>query len=125
MSAPPLWVLNLAAWSLQVVALALVTAVLEHILPIERPRARLALLQSLGGVEGESLIRLVYAEALIADGDHEAGRLAIDEARTKLLERARRIEDDELRATFLTAVWENARTLELASSAGSRRSTTE
>ncbi len=47
MSSPPLWLLNLVAWSLQVSALALAAAALARLLPVERPAVRLALLQSL------------------------------------------------------------------------------
>ena len=43
----PLWLLNLAAWSVQVGALALAAAALARMLPVERPAVRLALLQSL------------------------------------------------------------------------------
>jgi hypothetical protein len=82
----------------------------------ERAGEALGLLEALGSIEGEGLIRLVFAEALMACGEREASRGAIDAARARLLERAGRIEDDELRASFLTAVWENARTIELAHS---------
>ncbi|MBI4703691.1 MAG: AAA family ATPase [Deltaproteobacteria bacterium] len=72
-------------------------------------------LDSCGGIqEGEALVRLVWAEALDATGDREAARAAIAAAHERLLERASRIDDEELRASFLERVPENARTMELA-----------
>jgi tetratricopeptide (TPR) repeat protein len=64
--------------------------------------------------EGESVILLVHAEALHATGNHEAARAAIADARDRLLAVAARIDDERLRASFLDAVSENARTLALA-----------
>jgi hypothetical protein len=64
--------------------------------------------------EGESLIRLAYAEALHAVGDARA-RAAFAAARQSVLERADRIADPELRRSFLERVPENARTLALSS----------
>jgi eukaryotic-like serine/threonine-protein kinase len=78
-------------------------------------REAFALLSSLGSIEeGESLVRLVYAEALAANGE-EAGFIeAIVSAREQLLARAARISDPAWRERFLSSVPENARTLELA-----------
>jgi tetratricopeptide (TPR) repeat protein len=73
------------------------------------------LLDMLGGLEeSESLVRLVIAEALHVSGDLQAARKAAAQARARLLARAARIEDAELRRSFLEQVPENARTLELA-----------
>ena len=70
---------------------------------------------SLGTVEGrESHLRLVYAEALAAQGRTAAARDAILEARDRVVEGADRIADATLRKSFLTRISENARTLELA-----------
>jgi tetratricopeptide (TPR) repeat protein len=64
--------------------------------------------------EAEEQARLVHAEALDATGDHDGARASIVDARTRLLERASRISDVELRRSFLENVPQNARTLELA-----------
>ncbi len=72
------------------------------------------LLESLGGIEeGESLVRLVHAEALAASGDHLGFARAIQSARERLLARADRISDAAWRARFLHGVRDNARTLAL------------
>jgi hypothetical protein len=65
-----------------------------------------------GGVlEGESLIRLVYAEAHYYTGDVEGGKNAIAEARDRLLARAYAIKNKVWRKSFLERVRENVRTL--------------
>ncbi|AUX46951.1 protein kinase [Sorangium cellulosum] len=75
----------------------------------------LAALESLGGLEeGESMIRLVYAEALSAAGDPGKAAAAIAAARDKLLDRAESVRDPEWRRRFLSLVPDNARTLALA-----------
>jgi hypothetical protein len=72
-------------------------------------------LDALGGVEeGESYVRLTYAEALDATGDRDAAREAIATARVRILERAAMIHDPRWKESFLERVRENARTLELA-----------
>jgi tetratricopeptide (TPR) repeat protein len=77
-------------------------------------REAMELLGSLGSAdEGETLIRLVYAEALHAVGNHSAARAAILAARDRLHERAEKIGDARWRDSFLHRVPENARTLEL------------
>ena len=81
------------------------------------PAAREAMdvLDALGGVEaGESYVRLTFAEALDANGDHEAACEAIATARVRILERAAMIHDPAWKESFLERVGENARTLELA-----------
>lgn len=75
----------------------------------------IAMLDALGGVdEGESYIRLVFAEALEASGEHEAARDAIATARVRILERRAMIQDPMQRESFVMLVKENARILELA-----------
>jgi eukaryotic-like serine/threonine-protein kinase len=71
-------------------------------------------LTALGSVEeGESQIRLAWAEALYAARDPRALG-AIKDARGRLLWRAGRIRDKALQRSFLERVKENARTLALA-----------
>ncbi len=71
-------------------------------------------LESLGTAEaGDALARLAHAEALRESGDTAAAKRAITTARERLLDRAGRINDPELRNSFLSNVPENARTLEL------------
>jgi ATP/maltotriose-dependent transcriptional regulator MalT len=60
-----------------------------------------------------AMVRLVHAESLWATGDREPARAAIAAARERLLVIAERIKDGSRRAGFLSAVPENARTLEL------------
>jgi hypothetical protein len=59
-------------------------------------------------------VRLCYAEALLAAGEAAEGRVVLAEARRRLLERAERITDPALHASFLSRVPENARTFALA-----------
>ncbi len=71
-------------------------------------------LDSMPGVNaGESSVRLVRAEAEHAAGNAQAARDLLARARDQLLERAARIGDERMRGTFLQAVPENARTLDL------------
>ena len=78
-------------------------------------REAMELLEELGGIdEGESLVRLVHAEALSASGDFAGARRMIATARERLLERAAKISDPAWRASFLERVPENARTMALA-----------
>lgn len=77
-----------------------------------------AILESLGGIEeGESLVRVVYAEAFAANGDAAGFTAAIAGARARLMERAAKIGDLEWRERFLRGVPDNAHTLTLARSA--------
>jgi hypothetical protein len=64
--------------------------------------------------EGESLLRLAHAEALLATGDVGRAAAALAEARAGLLARAGKIADAELRRSFLDRLPENARILALA-----------
>jgi tetratricopeptide (TPR) repeat protein len=82
---------------------------------LEAAREASALLESLGTIEeGESLVRLVYAEALAADGKEADFVVAITAARDHLLARAAKISDPVWRARFLTGVPDNAQTITLA-----------
>lgn len=75
----------------------------------------MAILRRIGHLdEGESLARLVYAEALLAAGEGARARDAIAEAKHELMQRADRITDPALRQRFLDRVAENAATMELA-----------
>jgi hypothetical protein len=58
--------------------------------------------------------RLIHAETLDALGQRSAAREAIAAAKKALLGAARRIADEAQRRAYLTQVWANARTLELA-----------
>jgi eukaryotic-like serine/threonine-protein kinase len=78
-------------------------------------REAMVVLDELGGVEeGESYVRLTFAEALEAAGDREGAREAIATARVRIMERAAMIHDLQWKESFLKLVRENARTLELA-----------
>lgn len=79
----------------------------------EAQRAK-ELLDTLGGVEdADALIRLVHAECLHAVGKKEEALAAVRDARTRLLARADRIRDPELRRLFLEEEPDNQRTLHL------------
>jgi len=71
--------------------------------------AALEALQSVD--EGESLVRLVRAEALAATSDPEGAILALRAAHTPLCERATSISKPRYRVSFLQDVPENARIL--------------
>ncbi|WP_437585783.1 protein kinase domain-containing protein [Sorangium sp. So ce1000] len=74
-----------------------------------------AMLAEFGAVEeGESLVRLTYAEALAASGRHAEAAAAIASARAALLARAEKLSDPIGRERFLHDVPDNARTLRLA-----------
>jgi ATP/maltotriose-dependent transcriptional regulator MalT len=76
-------------------------------------------LEQLGSVEeGESLVRIIFVEALLANGDRDAARVAVRTAYVRLVERADRITDPEWRRMFVERVPENARTIELARELG-------
>ncbi len=64
--------------------------------------------------EGEALIRLAHAEALLAAGDTGGAAAALADARAGILERAGKIGDASFRRCFLERVPENARILALA-----------
>jgi hypothetical protein len=74
------------------------------------------MLLELGGIDdGESIIRLVYAQSLHAVGRADEAAEAIRAAKERVLSRAGRIASPDVRASFLSGIPENARTLELAS----------
>jgi serine/threonine protein kinase/tetratricopeptide (TPR) repeat protein len=62
----------------------------------------------------ESMVRVVYAEALAASGSQLEAVTAIASARDNLLTRAAKIGDQALRERFLHSVPDNVRTLDLA-----------
>ncbi|MBI2394529.1 MAG: protein kinase [Deltaproteobacteria bacterium] len=77
--------------------------------------ASITLLGKVGGIEeGEALARVVHAEALRALGRDEGARAAAIEARARLLARAAKIADVELRRSMLERVPVHARTMALA-----------
>jgi hypothetical protein len=85
-------------------------------------RDAFATLEALGALEeGESLVRLVHAEALEAAGERAEFARAIAAARDRLLERASKITDAAWREQFLTAVPDNARTLSMYAQTSARR----
>ncbi len=69
------------------------------------------------GEEGEGLVGVALAACLDAAGDSEAAAAARAEARARLLERAGKIDDEALRAAFLTEIPEH-RALVEGSAAG-------
>jgi tetratricopeptide (TPR) repeat protein len=81
----------------------------------ELAREALDMLGQMGFLdEGESIVRLAWAEALRATGDEQGFRAAIEDAKASLARRAAAIEDASRRESFLENVPENARTLALA-----------
>ena len=81
---------------------------------LEAARAAHDALERLGEIEeGESMVRLVFAEALEQAGRRDDARRAIAVAHQRLLARARRIEEPAWRDRFLHAVPLNARILAL------------
>lgn len=73
------------------------------------------LLEDLDGVEeGESLIRLVHAQVLDATRRHRSANAHLAAARQRIMERARRVTDVDLRRSFLESIPENRATLDMA-----------
>jgi predicted ATPase len=106
--APPAKACALATLASALLARGLVAPALEH------AEEAMALLDQLGTIEeGESLVRLVHAQALHEAGRTSAAQTAIAAARERLLFRATKISDRCRRDSFL-ALPENARTIELA-----------
>ena len=66
------------------------------------------------GMFRAAFVRLAHAEALHATGAHDAARVAIAQARARVLAVAGKISDPGYRASFLAQIPENARTLTLA-----------
>jgi hypothetical protein len=72
-------------------------------------------LERLGEIEeGESMVRLAFAEALEQSGSRDDARRALAIAHQRLLARAERIEEPAWRNRFLRAVPVNARIFALA-----------
>ncbi len=87
---------------------------------LEVAQAAMALLHDMGAiVEGESLLRLTHAEALLATGKAAEARAAIATAHAWLLDKAAHIDNPAWRQSFLDRVAENRRILELAGNLGS------
>ncbi|MEQ8274137.1 MAG: protein kinase [Deltaproteobacteria bacterium] len=107
----------------QVVALAAKTRALlalgqplKALASAEQAMKRLA---EVGAIEeGEGLVRLVFAEALHANGRGARAEDVIREARTLLFARAARITDLTWRSSFVDRVMEHRRTIELAEAWG-------
>jgi tetratricopeptide (TPR) repeat protein len=80
---------------------------------LEASREAAEILESLGGgiEEGEALVRLIRAEALIASGALYDGLVHLASARERLVQRAERIREPRWRAAFLDEIPEHARTL--------------
>jgi tetratricopeptide (TPR) repeat protein len=79
---------------------------------LEAATAAMQQLAAAGSItEGEALIRLAYAEALDATGQHAAAVEAITVARDLLMARAGRINNPAWRRSFLEKIRENSRTL--------------
>lgn len=82
---------------------------------LEAAREACAALERLGEIdEGESIVRLTYAEALAAAGEHAQARAVLSVARQRLLARAERVADLSWRDRFLHEVPVNARILALS-----------
>jgi tetratricopeptide (TPR) repeat protein len=106
----PLQPAALAALARAVLAQGRVDEALRH------ARKAHELLLEIGHVEEyEALVRLVLPEALHAAGELEEARAALGSARERLLARAEKIANPEWRASFLTRLHDNARTLGLSS----------
>jgi eukaryotic-like serine/threonine-protein kinase len=74
-----------------------------------------SLLEQLGQLEdGEAHVRLALIEALFATGDHPAAVDRLEAACTWLTGRAGAVHDQEWRSSFLTAIPQHARILDLA-----------
>ena len=73
-----------------------------------------AILTELGSVDdGDVRVRLAHIEALFATGDESAARSLLIDTKEKLVARANKLNDADLRAFFLERVPENARVMSL------------
>jgi predicted ATPase len=87
----------------------------DAVAALDTSTAAMALMAELGDVEeGEATIRLGHALALEKNGRVEEARMVVLDARDRLLERADKITDPELCASFLSRVRDNQRTIQLA-----------
>lgn len=76
-----------------------------------------AILEKLGGVqEGEALIRLCQVIALRMQGNEAQAKVTLTEAKRKLMEKADRLGDPEIRRSFLERVPDHARLLRFGDS---------
>jgi eukaryotic-like serine/threonine-protein kinase len=86
---------------------------------LDQAREANRLLEAQGYVEdGEALVRLCLVECLLAGGDTAAARQAAVPAYRRLLERAATIDEPQWRASFLEALPDHRRTVELAEALG-------
>jgi tetratricopeptide (TPR) repeat protein len=86
---------------------------------LEPARESYTRLLEVGSIDdGESLVRLTYAQALDALGDRAAARDVIATAHARLLERASKIQDPSIRNSMLRRVRENAQIADLAKAWG-------
>jgi tetratricopeptide (TPR) repeat protein len=81
---------------------------------LEEASEAMCILEELGEVEGETFIRLTYAEVLAATGDHTEATVVLRGLLKRLEVRAAAMDDAVLRRGFLERVPENARCLALA-----------
>jgi hypothetical protein len=78
-----------------------------------------SILKELGGLdEGEILVRLAHAEALLGTGDQAAARAAAGDGAARVEALAAKLSGDAQRRTFMRAVPENAALLALAARLG-------
>jgi tetratricopeptide (TPR) repeat protein len=73
-----------------------------------------SLLSGTATPEGEAFVRLVHAETLAASGNTIAARSALASAAERVHERAARLSDEMLRASFLQSIPEHARIVSLS-----------
>jgi hypothetical protein len=86
---------------------------------LSHARGAYAQLEELGQVQdGETTIRLAFAECLIAATDLAAAKPVIEKALDRLRKQARNIAIPEWRQSFLTRIPEHCRILELARELG-------
>lgn len=79
---------------------------------VEAGTEAMRLLEQVGGaVEAEAIVRVGYAEGLRAAGDIEGSKLAITDARARLLAQAAKIKNPEWRKGFMERLGEHVRIL--------------
>jgi len=82
-------------------------------------RQAMAILDRLGAIEeGEALVRLVLAEALLGGNERDEARAVIQLAAARVVARAERISDPRYRKSFVERIADHARTIELATRLG-------
>jgi len=91
---------------------------------LEVAREAMGALEQLGSIdEGEALVRLVYARALCEAGEINPARDVIEKARELLLGRVAKINDPDLRESFLCQIPEHVQIMALAASLRARSDT--